>query len=145
MKKFIFVSVLCIFTAFCFGQSKEEKKIASAVSALRQAMLDANQAQLEELTSPDLTYGHSNARIEDRASFVQSLVSGTSDFITMNLSNQTIKVSGKTAIVRHNLVGTTTDSGVPGAPNLSVLLVWQKQGGKWKLLARQAVKVLPQP
>jgi len=42
--------------------------------------------------------------------------------------------------VRHTLSGETLDSGKPGTVNLKVLQIWQKQGGAWKLLARQAVK-----
>ncbi|MEK7226911.1 MAG: nuclear transport factor 2 family protein, partial [Bacteroidota bacterium] len=37
---------------------------------------------------------------------------------------------------------TTNDGGKPGEVHLLVMLVWQKQGGKWILLARQAVKTV---
>ena len=80
--------------------------------------------------------------MEDKTAFVQSLVSKTSDFVTMDLTQQTIKIVGNTALVRHNLNGETIDSGKPGTARLGVLLVWQKQQGKWKLLARQAFKLL---
>jgi hypothetical protein len=36
----------------------------------------------------------------------------------------------------------TNDAGkAPGEVNIKVLLIWQKQKGSWKLLARQAVRV----
>jgi ketosteroid isomerase-like protein len=47
---------------------------------------------------------------------------------------------GKTAIVRHLFDGTTNDGGKPGTVKLKILLIFEKQGKDWKLLARQAVK-----
>jgi ketosteroid isomerase-like protein len=49
-------------------------------------------------------------------------------------------VKDKTAIVRHNMAAKTNDNGKPGEVHLHILLVWQKQHGNWKLVARQAVK-----
>ena len=45
------------------------------------------------------------------------------------------------AFVRHSLAADTNDSGKPGKVALKILGVWQKQGGNWKLLARQAVRI----
>ena len=123
------------------AQSKDEKQLSMAVETLKKAMIDADRQQLDNITSPDLSYGHSSGKIEDKTAFIEALTSGASDFITIDLTNQTIKVIGKTALVRHNLTGTTRDNGVPGNPKLGVLLVWQKQKGGWKLLARQAFRL----
>lgn len=128
------------------AQSKEEAAVARAVDALRKAMLDADKAGLEKITGATLTYGHSNGRVEDKASFVGNFVSGHYDFVTMDLSDQTVIVTGSTAIVRHTLAAQTNDGGKPGNVNLYVMLVWGKEGGQWKLIGRQAVKVpVPAP
>jgi len=124
-----------------FAQSKDEAAVASAVEALKKAMIDADKSTLESLTDEALSYGHSNGKIEDKAEFVRAIVSGESDFVTINLTEQTIKIVGNAAIVRHKLAGTTNNSGKPGTANLALLMVWQKQKGGWKLLARQAVKI----
>ncbi|HTF80673.1 MAG TPA: nuclear transport factor 2 family protein [Cytophagales bacterium] len=123
------------------AQSKEEVEVATQVEALRVAMIDGNKANLEALTAEALSYGHSGGHIEDKAEFVEKIVSGKSDFLTIALSNQSIKVVDNIAIVRHDLKGTTNDKGNPSEVSLHVLLVWQKQQGKWLLIARQAVKV----
>jgi hypothetical protein len=52
-----------------------------------------------------------------------------------------IKVTGNTATVRHKLSGETMSNGTTSPINLSVLLVWIKEKGEWKLLARQATKI----
>ena len=103
-------------------------------------MIDADKAALEKLTADDLSYGHSSGRVENKTEFIESLVSGKSDFLSMDLTNQTVKVSGNTAIVRHNLSGNINDGGNPGTVKLFVMLVWVKQGKQWKLLGRQAVR-----
>src|SRR3712207_2591122 len=124
MRKIFALVMLMLGFASGFAQSKAEKRVAAAVETLKKAMIDADQQQLDNIASSDLSYGHSSGKIEDKAAFIQALVSGASDFITMELTNQTIKVTGKTALVRHNLTGTTRDNGVPGNPRLGVLLVW---------------------
>ena len=123
-----------------FSQSKETVAVQNAVEQLKKAMIDADKAALEKLTADDLSYGHSSGRVENKTEFVESLVSGKSDFLTMDLTNQTVKVSGNTAIVRHNLSGNINDSGQAGTVKLFVMLVWVKQGKQWKLLGRQAVR-----
>lgn len=124
------------------AQTKDEKAVADAVEHLRKLMVDPDKAGLESLTMPELSYGHSGGKVEDQAAFVNALVSGASDFVTIELSQQTVKVVGKTAIVRHILSGTNNDGGKPGVVKIAVLLTWVKQGKEWKLLARQAVKIL---
>ena len=124
-----------------FGQSADEKDVAAAVESLRKAMVDADKAALEKLAAPELSYGHSSGKVEDKASFVETLVTGKSDFTSINLNEQTIKVVDNTALVRHKLQGETMDGGKPGTVNIGVLLVWQKQVGVWRLIARQAFKL----
>lgn len=124
-----------------FTQSKDEQAVAAAVEALRKAMIDPDKAALDALVLDELTYGHSNGNIQDKAAFEEALLNKSSDFVTIDLTQQTIKVAGNTAWVRHILTATTNDGGKPGNAHISVLLVWVKQKGQWRLLARQAVKI----
>jgi ketosteroid isomerase-like protein len=137
-----FLMVLAISTTSLYAQSASESEVLKRVEALRRAMIDADARALDELVAEDLSYGHSNAVVEDKKQFRAKIISGESDFVTMDLSDLTVKISGKTALVRCRLEGQTLNGGKPGEIKLHVLLVWQKQGGKWKLLARQATKLL---
>ncbi|MEJ6981343.1 nuclear transport factor 2 family protein [Pedobacter sp. P351] len=140
--KRVYLLLFCGFIAISVkAQSKSEKQVAASVETLKQAMLDGNRTALEDIASNELSYGHSSGKIEDKASFVESIASGKSDFVTLDLTEQSIKVSGKTALVRHKLSAKTNDNGNPGNVNLGVLLVFQKQKGDWRLLARQAFKL----
>lgn len=138
--------VIVLFTLTAFirvqGQSKAETQVASATTALTKAMVDGDRATLEKLAADQLGYGHSGGHIDDKKEFVEKIASGNSDFLSIDLTEQTITISGKTAIVRHILTAKTHDKGkAPADVHLRVILVWQKQGSQWKLLARQAVKI----
>jgi ketosteroid isomerase-like protein len=140
MKNLLF---LCILSCFCItatAQTKDVKDISAAVQKLTKAMIDGERTALQDIAADKLSYGHSGGLVEDKPAFVEHIASGKSDFVTIDISEQTIAVSGDAAIVRHLLNATTNDNNVPGTVKLRILLLWQKQKGEWKLLARQAVK-----
>jgi len=141
IKHFIYLIMLTGMVTTTTAQSKDSAAVNAAVEFLRKAMIDADKAGLQKVTADQLSYGHSSGRVEDKAAFIENIVSGKSDFVTIDLTNQTVVVAGDAAIVRHSLSATTNDNGTPGTVKLNILLVWQKQKGQWKLLARQAVKV----
>jgi ketosteroid isomerase-like protein len=143
LKQSVFALVL-FFTLSSMEAGAQTKEIASvqkAVETLRQAMVSADSSKLSALTMSELSYGHSGGRVEDKASFISAITTGKSDFVTIDLSDQTVQVVGKTAIVRHTLSAKTNDNGQPGSVKLAILTVWQKDKKQWKLLARQAVRL----
>jgi hypothetical protein len=144
MKKLMisFVIALTVFVSLS-AQVKQEKAVLAAVEKLRLAMISGNEAELRAVSSEKLSYGHSGGLVENQQQFVEKFKTGASDFVTIELKNQTITISGNTAIVRHELHATTNDNNKPGEVHLRVMLVFQKQAKEWKLLGRQAVKITP--
>lgn len=131
-------------SATLFAQSSDEKAVAAAVEKLRKAMIAADKATLESLSAEDLSYGHSSGLVENKAQFVDQFVTGKTVFLdNLTFSNQTIRIAGDAAIVRHRLTADTNNNKVPGKVDIIILMVWQKQNGEWKLLARQAAKLPP--
>jgi ketosteroid isomerase-like protein len=131
---------LLILNTVTMAQTKDEKAVAEALEHLRKAMVDADSATLSALVLPQLSYGHSGGHVDDKAEFVQKIVSGKSDFVTIDIAEQSINIVHDVAVVRHKFHAITNDNGKPGTVDLSVLLIWQEQKKEWKLLARQAVK-----
>ena len=121
--------------------SGEEAAVAQAVEAFRNAMLKADRAQFEALCANQLSYGHSAGRVETKTQFIDAATSGRSTWKFITLTDQTIQIVGNTAIVRHTLTGETERDGKTNPVKIGVLMVWQKQDGQWKLLARQAVRL----
>ncbi|MBI2284848.1 MAG: nuclear transport factor 2 family protein [Bacteroidetes bacterium] len=142
MKYLYLLGILSLFSFSSPAQSKDEKEVADAVEKLRQAMIRKDRATLENLAADSLSYGHSGGKVENKTSFVENIASGKSDFVKIDFSEQTISVVNKNAIVRHTLHADTNDGGKPASIKLKILLVWVKEKGEWKLLARQAVKLV---
>ncbi len=123
-------------------QSADERAVAQAVEALTKAMIDVDRARLEALTADQLSYGHSAGRVENKKQFIDQLESRASAFRRIELGDQTIALVDNEAIVRHLFTGETVNPAGQVIPvKIGVLQVWQKQGGDWRLLARQAYRL----
>ena len=137
--KTILTFALFLSATFVFAQS--EKDLASQVEKLRVALIDPTIANLSEISSINLSYGHSSGKLENQAQFIEALVTGASDFAKVDFQDQSIQVEKDVAIVRHNLAADVLDGGTSNAIKIGVILVWHKEKGQWKLLARQAYKL----
>jgi len=148
-RSFLLKALLCLVVTFVlhvekpFAQSsKQITEVTQATEQLRKAMVDADTVTLKKLTSGELSYGHSSGKLQTKKEFISDLATGASDFVSINLTDQDVKVVGNTAVVRHILTAATNDKGKgPGITKLGILLVWVKNKTQWQLLARQAVKV----
>lgn len=117
-----------------------EASVAAAAEKLRLLMVGPDKAALEAIVADDLSYGHSGGKVDTKASFIADLMSGASDFVSITITDQSVRMVGNAALIRHTLSAKTNDSGKPGTVTIKILQVWQQQGGQWKLIARQAVR-----
>ncbi|HMO32654.1 MAG TPA: nuclear transport factor 2 family protein [Lacibacter sp.] len=136
---FFWVLLLVVMTSA--AQSRQEANLLQQVEAFRLALISGKRADLAPLVSDRLSYGHSNGRIEDKEAFLRQLETGTSDFVTVSFNEQVVRINGPVALVRHELRADIKDGGVPASIRLHVLLVWQREGKTWKLLARQSTRL----
>ncbi|HXH99573.1 MAG TPA: nuclear transport factor 2 family protein [Sphingobacteriaceae bacterium] len=142
MKKILSLFILFTLSVTAVNaQSKDEKAVAAAVEMLNKGILSPEKNLLENIASDGLSYGHSGGKVQTKAEFVEDLVNGTFRFQTVNTSDQKITISGKNAIVRHVFIAKATNAGTPVDLRIGNLLVWKKEHGQWKLLARQAFKL----
>lgn len=118
-----------------------ENEVAAAVDSLSRAIVDPEEALLEKITADKLTYGHSSGLVQNKDEFIDDLINGDFDFSSVKTPDQKIYIEGKTAIVRHIFTAEATNAGEPIDIRLGTVLVYQKQNGQWKLLARQAFKL----
>ena len=143
MIKKLLVAFSFMTVSLMFAQKNNaQQAVSEASEKLRLAMISGDKTILESLILPELTYGHSGGHIDDAKEFVDKLASKKSNFLNIDITNQSIQIVDKTAIVRHHLFANTEDLGkAPAVVNLDILYVWSKTKNGWKLLARQAVKV----
>ena len=123
------------------AQSDDEAAVNAAVAGLTTAILQADGAALGRLVADQLSYGHSSGFLETKAQFIDVIASKKTIYKSISLSEPSTVVTGDNAIVRHIFTSTTETGGKTSTSSIGILQVWQRQGGGWKLLARQAFRL----
>jgi ketosteroid isomerase-like protein len=123
--------------------SADEKAVAKRVEAFRSAQVAADAKAFDELCAAELSYSHSDGRVEDKDTFVKNATSGKSKILSLEYKDPSVRVVGDVAIVRFHWLGEseTIPEGKKSSTNLHILMNWQKQGGEWKLLSRAATRL----
>jgi hypothetical protein len=126
-----------------YAASADEEAVAKDVEAFRKAQFDANPEALAALCAAELSYSHSDAHIEDKATFIANATNGKSKWLSLEYKDVSIRVVGPAAIVRFHWVGEaeSVPDGKKSSTNLHILMNWQKQGADWKLLSRASTKL----
>ena len=124
--------------------TNDEEAVKQAVDALRTAILKQDKAKLETLTAEQLSYSHSDARVEDKAKFIDGVMTRKAVVKSIDFPELTVAIAGNNAIVRHLWVSESELDGKLTNTKIGVLQVWLKQDNSWKLLARASFR-LPQP
>jgi ketosteroid isomerase-like protein len=126
-----------------FAASADEEAVAKKVEAFRAAQIAADAKALDALCAAELSYSHSDGRVEDKPTFIANATNGKSKFLSLEYKDTQIRVVGPAAIVRFHWLGEqeAVADGKKSATNLHILMNWQKQGDDWKLLTRGSTKL----
>jgi ketosteroid isomerase-like protein len=122
----------------------DETAVREAVEALRKATIAQDKAKLEALFADQLSYSHSDGRVEDKAKVINGMMTRKSTIKSLEWPDLTVAITGNTAVVRHLYVSQSELDGKVTNTKIGILQVWQKQDGGWKLLARAGIR-LPAP
>lgn len=142
MRLFISILFICVST-FSFSQTKEETVWAKA-EALTKAIFEMKDSiTMKSLVSDNVTYGHSSGAMEDKATMITKASTNKTEYKNRQFEKISIDVKENTAVLRHNFRAISIADGKETPLDLGILQVWKKEGGRWKLWARQAVKISP--
>jgi len=122
------------------AESADEAAVKKAIDDLGKAMIAVDKAKLDALLADQLSYGHSTGKMETKAMFIDEFVSKKTVAKSVVVTDPTIAIVGNIAIARYNLAFEYEEDGKPGVSKPGVLQIWTKDGGTWKLLARQAFR-----
>src|SRR6516162_5844214 len=78
----------------------DEAAVKQAVEALRKAILAQDRATLETLAAEQLSYSHSDAHLEDKTKFVDTIMTRKAVFKSLEFPELTVAIVGNNAIVR---------------------------------------------
>jgi hypothetical protein len=134
------IGLLGVMPAFA---GADEDAVAKNLEAFRAAQASANAEILASLCAAELSYSHSDGRVEDKATFIANATNGKSKVLSLVYENPSIRVVGPAAIVRFHWLGEAESvaDGKKSSTNLHILMNWQKQGSEWKLLSRASTKL----
>ncbi len=123
------------------AEAGDEEAVAQSVETLRKALLEADKAKLEQVASPQLSYGHSDGRVETKEQFINGVMTRKQVVKALDFPELKMAVVGNAAIARHIYLSQSERDGKPTTTRIGALQVWQKQDGAWKLLARQGFRL----
>ncbi len=126
------------------AESADEGTVKKAADELRTAVFKQDKAKIESLTAEQLSYSHSDARLQNKAEFIDGVMTRKATVKSLEWPELTAQIVGNTGIVRHLWVSESELEGKVTNTKIGVIQVWQKQDAAWKLLARASWR-LPTP
>jgi ketosteroid isomerase-like protein len=126
-----------------FAVLADEDAVAKSVEVFRAAQLASDAKAFDAICAAELSYSHSDGRVEDKATFIANATNRKTKFLSLAYQDPKIRVVGTAAIVRFNWMSENEAiaDGKKSATKLHILMNWQKQGPDWKLLSRAATKL----
>ena len=140
----LFIGVIAITSCASSTDQKQLDKemVLQTLKKFDDAVIARDEATLNAITATNLSYGHSSGKIQDKAEFVDDVVNGSFQFISITNDDQSVNISENVAIVRHILSADATNAGQPAKVHIGIIMVFQlDENDKMVLLARQAYRL----
>jgi hypothetical protein len=123
------------------AQAGDEAAVAENVEILRKGLLEADRAKLDRVTAAQISYGHSDGRVETKEEFIKAVLTRKQVVKSLAFPELKVAVVGSAAVARHIYLSESERDGKATTTRIGALQVWQKQDGGWKLLARQGFRL----
>jgi len=135
----IFVATAIISNA----QSKQEKELIERTYLLSHTVFGTKDSlTLEDLFAKQASYGHSHGNLQTRAEAIKGISQNKSKYTDTSVTILKVIIEDDVAIVRHLFKANENKADGTVTPlNFTMMLVWVKEKGKWRLMGRQAVSV----
>lgn len=121
--------------------ANEEQQVRDAERTIGAAIVKADAAVLNAMLAAELAYTHSDATTDTKAQYLANLANGSMKYESIEQSDFSIRVYGKTAVSRSILAMKVNRNGRASSFRAQALRVWVKNGGKWQLVAHQTTRL----
>jgi ketosteroid isomerase-like protein len=119
-----------------------EQEVQAADAERVRALLANDIAALEALLGDDLAYVHSNGMLDTKASYIDSLRSGVSRYLTMDMSDVSVRALGEdVAVINAKFNARVQVRGGEVNPKPRVLIVYARRNGRWQMVAWQSTPI----
>lgn len=142
---------LFLVTSLIHGQpaaSTQAPPHAAAAEAVRaaelarfKAMTTGDLKALAALLGDDLIYTHSNALVDSKASYLESIRSGQLTYHTIEPREMQVRVYGDTAVITAAAAIATTSKGESVKNQLRYTDVWVRRDGRWQMVGWQSTRI----
>ena len=105
------------------------------------AMIEVDQAALEQLLADGMVYTHSNAATDGKASYIAGVTSGKWKYRKIDRPVEDIQVHGDTAVVTGQVRIDIVVEGQAKNMNSRFLNVWVKGAKGWQMTAWQSTPI----
>jgi ketosteroid isomerase-like protein len=123
------------------AEAGDEGAVKEATESLRKALFAQDKAKLEVLIAEQVSYGHSDGRVQNKVEFVDGTMTRKATVKSLDFPELKVAIVGNAAIARHLWLAESELDGKPTSTKIGVLAVWQKQDGSRRVLARQGYKL----
>jgi ketosteroid isomerase-like protein len=123
--------------------STAEAAVRAAELARFKAMTAGDYAELGRLLGDDLIYTHSNALVDTKASYVESMTSGALKYESIEPADMKVRVYGTTAVITASAAITSVSKGQTQNNKLRYTDVWVLRDGRWQMVGWQSTKIVP--
>jgi ketosteroid isomerase-like protein len=143
----IFLSCLAGFASAAARESPQsydaaEREIHDTEKRRVKAFLENDAEALAEIFSDDLTYAHSDGRIETKEQFLAALKGGALRYRSITRDDERIRLYGSTAVVNGTTTVRLTFKGVRRTLRMRYTGVYVMQSDRWQMVAWQTTPLL---
>lgn len=143
MRISLFASLLLLVAATGLVADATTEQIMALDKAWAKAVVDNDIPAIEKIVSPSLVYSHSDGAVDTHEVYLNRLKKGTSDYQAIDFSRMDVKLFGDTAILTARARFKVLADGRQIDNDLAYTHVYQKAGGKWRMIAHQSARMAP--
>ena len=103
-------------SASSHAAAADEAALTQSIEALRKATLAQDKGKLEQLAAAELSYGHSSAVVQNKAEFIDGVMTRKAAVKSIEFPELKIGMAGNNAVARHLWVSESEMTASPPAP-----------------------------
>lgn len=125
----------------CQASTSAVQEVLQAEQARVAALVADDYAALDLLLADDMTYTHSNASVDTKSAFIESLTSRVLKYHSLDHSDQQVRLYGDTAILTGKTQVHSTHFGNEVHVNLRFTIVYVRRDGRWQMAAWHSARI----
>ena len=141
MSRYILAALLVLFGFIAQAQSKQEQEVLNLSRAKFKWLINKKIDSLKWVLDERLTYIHSNGWVQSKKELIEDLLSGKLSYNKIDISEDSVRLYVKSAVVTGKGKFTATTNGVTNTFDLTYTETYVLQKRDWKLASRHASRM----